>query len=217
MKTIKISLLLGLFSLLQLACIESEGEPSPTAVSLDKSLQSSNIDVMALPYTIPNETQTKALQFMREEEKLARDVYNAMFNKYSLRTFQNISSSEQTHTNAIKTLLVKYNIDDPIKNDVSGIFVNTELQKLYEQLIKQGNISEVEALKVGAAIEEIDIIDLGKHIQELQNNEDISAVYTNLKNASYNHLKAFVRNLSSRGINYNPIYLSEDEYNSIIR
>jgi hypothetical protein len=38
---------------------------------------------------------------IREEEKLARDVYNALITEWNAQSFENISSSEQSHGLAI--------------------------------------------------------------------------------------------------------------------
>lgn len=164
-----------------------------------------------------SQSENESLIFMREEEKLARDVYIFFYNRYGLKIFYNISSSEQTHSNAIKYLLEKYSLNDPVRTDVQGVFQNTNLQELYNKLIAQGSQSITEALKVGALIEEIDIIDLVNAIDKEVDNQDIKMVYNNLKLGSENHLRAFVRNLANNGINYVPQVLDIDLYNSIIK
>jgi hypothetical protein len=100
------------------------------------------------------------LQFMREEEKLAHDVYVSFYQQYGLAIFNNIANSEATHMAAIKTLLDRYGIADPATSQPIGVFTNPDLQALYNQLILQGNQSLAAALQVGTAIEEIDISDL---------------------------------------------------------
>ena len=76
-------------------------------------------------------------------------------------------------------------------------------------------VNEVEALKIGAFIEEYDIADLEKLISETDNIY-IVRVYTNLLNGSKNHLRAFVKNLSSRNVVYQPQILSQSEYSETI-
>lgn len=170
----------------------------------------------AFPLEDISPEENAGLIFMREEEKVARDVYLTMYENYGLRVFNNISSSEQTHMNAIKLLLDRYELEDPVGENGVGTFTDPDLQALFEQLIVTANVSEIEALKVGAAIEEIDILDLETHIEELVDNADIEFVYSNLKRGSENHLRAFVRNLSVRGVTYEPQYLDSETYNSII-
>lgn len=159
----------------------------------------------------------EGLIFMREEEKLARDVYTYFFEKYQARIFNNISRSESRHMFSLKNLLDRYGLTDPITDDVSGQFVNDDLQELYNTLTEQGNESLAAALEVGAIIEEVDILDLLSNLELVDDaNLDIKRVYVNLGKGSESHLKAFVRNLSSQGVTYSPHYLSEEQYIAII-
>lgn len=133
---------------------------------------------------------------MRIEEKLARDVYTVLGDKWNARVFLNIKLSEQTHMDAVKRMLDKYGISDPLTTDEVGIFPDEHFQTLYNQLIDKGNISLIDALKIGVEIEELDIEDLNYQLNNVVDNIDIIRVYTNLKNGSINHLNAFNRNLS---------------------
>jgi len=156
------------------------------------------------------------LNFMREEEKLARDVYITLYAEHNNRIFNNISRSEQRHMNAIKVILDKYEITDPIINDEIGVFVNSDLQALYNQLIEQGAASLISGLSVGAAIEEIDILDLMEEIENASEYDDVLLVYNNLKRGSGFHLRAFTGVLSRQGVAYEPQYMDIDLYNSIV-
>jgi len=130
------------------------------------------------------------LTFMREEEKLARDVYLALYEQWGLTPFSNISSSEQRHMDAVLQLLRKYRLPDPAANLVLGEFANQELQALYNSLIEQGARSDVDALRVGGIIEETDILDLQDALAR-NDNTDIDTVYDRLQCGSRNHLRAF--------------------------
>jgi hypothetical protein len=175
-------------------------------------------ELINLPPTTPGELssdESAALLYMREEEKLAHDVYVTLDTQWSLPIFQNISQSEQIHTDAIKTLLDHYGLTDPASSEI-GVFTNPDLQALYSNLVTRGSQSLAEALKVGAAIEEIDILDLQTHLAETDN-ADIQQVYNNLMNGSYNHLRAFVSTLNTQtGETYQPQYLSTEAYETII-
>jgi len=177
-------------------------------------------DVIASIEDMPAEeisTQEEAgLLFMREEEKLARDVYIVLFAKWDARVFNNISKSETKHTEAIKAFLDKYEIKDPVINDEIGLFQNDILKNLYLTLTEMGDSSLVDALKVGGAIEEIDILDLQRELNDVVDNEDIAFVYENLLRGSRNHLRSFVKNLNNNGIEYAPQYLSNEAYLEII-
>lgn len=160
--------------------------------------------------------QAEALAFMREEEKLARDVYLALADTWALPVFSRIAASEQTHMDAIKTLLDRYGVVDPAAATAPGIFVNPDLQVLYTQLVARGEKSQAEALAVGAAIEEIDIGDLRQRtISTIP--YDIARVFTQLRQGSENHLRAFVAQWQAQtGTSYQPQYLDTGTYQSIV-
>lgn len=132
------------------------------------------------------------LRYLREEEKLARDVYNAMHKRYGQRIFSNIPKAEQRHMDAVLQLLTAYGLDDPAKKK-PGRFRNRELQKLYDELVKQGASSREEAFLAGALIEETDILDLQTAIRQTDK-EQIRSVLEMLLGGSQRHLNAFVRN-----------------------
>ncbi len=187
-----------------------------TANAADSSNQNSDEIIQSIAMEDLSDGETEGMVYMREEEKLARDVYITLYNKWGMRVFTNISKAEQRHTDAIQVLLTKYELEDPIVNDSVGAFTNTTLAELYTSLTQQGATTIIEALKVGALIEEIDILDLKKELEEVVDNEDIKYVYERLLNGSYNHLRAFVRNLSRQGVDYVPVKLSAEEFQAII-
>ena len=159
--------------------------------------------------------EAAALLYMREEEKLAHDVYVTLYAQWSLPIFRSISQSEQTHADAVKTLLDRYGLSDPASS-VVGVFADPVLQTLYNDLVARGSESLSEALKVGAAIEEIDILDLESRIAKTDK-ADIQKVFDNLMKGSYNHLRAFVSTLTTQtGETYQPQYLSPDAYQVIL-
>jgi hypothetical protein len=136
------------------------------------------------------------LIFMREEEKLARDVYLTLFEVWGTPVFANIATSEQQHMDAILGLLNTYKLPDPTVGKMVGEFANAELQALYDALIARGKQSALEALMVGGVIEETDIEDLVAAM-ETSRLSNIDKVYQNLLNGSYNHLRAFASNINS--------------------
>lgn len=192
------------------------------AVSILKVDESGSSDILlelvaqAIPTVSRDLTQDEidGLLLMREEEKLARDVYNYFATLYTVRIFDNIASSENTHMEAVKYLLDLYELEDPASLE-PGVFNNSELQQLYTDLTAQGAVSLEAALIVGGAIEEIDIIDL-MELLEATTNSDLTLVYGNLLKGSRNHLRAFVRTLSRQGFVYEPQYLDVALYNEII-
>lgn len=159
--------------------------------------------------------EADALLFMYEEEKLARDVYLTLYDMWQVSTFQNIAGSEQTHMDSILALIDRYDVTNT-SSSVQGVFTNPELQTLYDTLMAQGSLSVVDALKVGAAIEEVDILDLQERSLKTDN-ADILQVFESLEKGSENHLRAYVSALSHQtGEVYSPQFMTADAYNTIL-
>lgn len=155
--------------------------------------------------------------FMREEEKLARDVYDSLYIKWNSNPFGNIRRSEQTHMDLMKSLITNYDLSDPVNftKDVPGYFVNPVLQNLYNELVTSGSLTFTQALKVGAKIEELDIHDLLDKLGSTKQ-QDVQIVYGKLNMASENHLRAFVRRLRMEGVDYQPVILSKVAFDKIL-
>ena len=188
--------------------VDDEGNTDIDIISLQDNLSTTSGEL--------TEAEIEGLLYMREEEKLARDVYLVLYEIWGLPIFQNIANSEQTHTDAVKVLLDSYGVEDPSAGTAPGEFTNAELQALYDQLTAQGEISISDALKVGLAIEEIDILDLELYMTNLDN-PTILTVYENLMKGSRNHLRSFVSTLSRQtGEVYEPQYMSETAYQEIV-
>ncbi len=204
---------LGLYFLRQpeppqdITTVEEDG-----STSIDEPTVRSTID--QIPTAALSAEEAAGIRYMREEEKLARDVYYRLYEQWDLPIFSNIGSSEQTHTDAVKALIDKYGLEDPASS-AAGTFSNAELQMLYDTLVAEGSTSLQAALEVGAAIEEIDILDLQNYLAETDN-EDVRLVYENLMKGSRNHLRAFVTTLARQGVDYSPRYLSQAEYDAIV-
>jgi hypothetical protein len=182
-----------LFTFLLIGCNANTDAVSPET-ELSKS---GNIDVISPDggtYTVTQE-EIDGLIYMRIEEKLARDVYTVMGTTYNAQVFLNIKLSEQAHMTAVKRMLDKYSIPDPLTSDEVGVFPDATFQALYDQLIAQGSVSLNDALLVGVAIEELDIADLEDQLTNVVTNPGIIRLYTNLKAGSVSHLAAFNKNL----------------------
>ena len=210
--TILVSFILATSCLL-IACDNNTEQFEPIA-GQESAVLSETLKAQILSDTatlLPEEVE--GLMLMREEEKMAHDVYSSFYDKFGLRVFANIANSESKHMEAVLWLINSYKLTDPASNEL-GVFENADIQNLYNKFITEG-VNGVEALKIGAFIEEYDIADLEKLISET-GNMYIVRVYTNLLNGSKNHLRAFVKNLSSRNVVYQPSILSQTEYAEII-
>lgn len=158
--------------------------------------------------------EKNGILLMREEEKLAHDVYLSLYENWNIPVFNNIANSETRHFNAMGYLIEQFELTDPAAAGI-GNFQNKDLQQLYDSLTEKGSQSILDALEVGAFIEEVDIEDL-QNLISATNNDTIKQVYENLLRASGNHLRAFTGQLSARNNAYSPQILSLEEYNSIL-
>ncbi len=153
------------------------------------------------------------LLWMREEEKLAHDVYVTLYDLWGLQIFSNISEAETRHTTAVQQLLDRYDLDDPAAGNPVGTFTDPAIQALYDELVARGSVSIVDALTVGATIEDLDIVDLQ---ERATGTPDIAMVYANLERGSRNHLRAFVRTLERYDASYSPSHLSQAAFDAIV-
>lgn len=179
------------------------GGASPSGVSVPEAVADLSAEEIA------------GLLFMREEEKLAHDVYMALSGLWGAQVFANIADSETQHTEAVRQLILSHGLEDPAATTPAGVFVNADLQALYDQLVAQGTPSLVDALKVGCLIEEKDIQDIELKKAEVADEPDIVQVYDNLLCGSRNHLRAFSRTLTSQGGSYTPVFLSQAQWDAI--
>jgi len=172
--------------------------------------------IASLPVEPLSEAEQASLVKMRQEEKLARDVYLSLQLQWGLRVFANIARSEQRHMDMVALLLERYGIEDPASDDTIGVFTDEAFNELYTQLVETGNLSIEDALKVGATIEDLDIFDLEEALTNDIDNADIAMIYQNLLKGSRNHMRAFTTQLAAYDIPYSPQYISEEEYEQII-
>jgi len=163
---------------------------SVVRVALLVSVVLVGVSTAAIAQSVLTSDEEAGLLQMREEEKLARDVYLKMEAIWGKRIFSNIMISEQTHMDAVKTLLERYRLADPAASNGPGVFTNPDIQSLYDKLEMEGSGSLVAAFGVGVAIEEMDIEDLNAFLKQT-NRPDIKRVYENLLAGSENHLAAF--------------------------
>lgn len=139
------------------------------------------------------EDEISGLLHMREEEKLARDIYLGFFEIYGIQVFRNIAASEQRHMDAVLFLINGYGLTDPVNGKEIGQFTDA-FQNIYDELYSMGSLDLEGAFEVGVIIEEQDIEDLKEYLSETAVT-NIVKVYTNLLNASENHLNVFKKRL----------------------
>jgi hypothetical protein len=158
--------------------------------------------------------EQESIVYMREEEKLARDVYLTLGEYFDTNIFRNIAAAEQKHMDRVKRLLDEYSLVDPVTDNTIGVFTNPVFSEFYDS--KTNNDVEIkEAILTGILIEETDIMDLQKAINDTDK-ADIQNIYGNLLRGSRNHLRAFVRKLESMGIVYEATVLDQTVADAIV-
>jgi hypothetical protein len=166
--------------------------------------------------TVLTDSEAKGLAFMREEEKLAHDLYAALADQYGLPVFASIARSESLHMDAMLTLLNAYGLPDPAAGKQAGEFTDATLQALYDDLLARAQDSSAEALRVAALVEETDILDLQARLAQTDQ-ADITRVYQNLLQASGMHLRSFALQIERQtGSEYEPALLDASAYASML-
>jgi hypothetical protein len=155
------------------------------------------------PALVPlSQEEIATLLWMREEEKLARDVYIKMTEKYPAKVFSNIAAAEQKHFDAIGQKLQLYGVPDVALPGV-GVFYEPAIQQMYDDYVAEGLVDYVSALFVGAAIEEADMADLSLAIVETDS-LPLKRTYSHLLVGSRHHLDSFIKLLEKAGVDYEP-------------
>jgi hypothetical protein len=189
---------------------------SVLAVSSDgtTSVIEANLKSALITTSDLTDSELASLLKMKEEEKLARDVYSVLSQKWGSQVFTNIFKAEDNHLNAIVLLLTNYGSSETSIGE-AGIFADAAVQTLYNDLVAKASISVEEAYKTGALIEEMDIKDLDEALATTTN-ENVTLIFENLLKGSRNHLRAFNLQLTNLGVVYTPVYISQTDYSLIV-
>lgn len=196
------------------ACGGGDAEVAPAAALDAAGTTALPSAPQASPAAALSAAEIAGLRYMREEEKLAHDVYVAMYALWGGQVFANIAESETSHTEAILALLTRYGVDDPAAGKPAGVFEDADLQALHDSLVAAGSASLIDGLRVGALIEETDIRDIEQ--RKAQTDEaDILRVYDSLLCGSRNHLRAFDGALRDQGVVYDAQVITQQEWDAI--
>ena len=214
--TVLIVVGLGLSACAENGIISDPAGPGLQPLSQNSSLSEIGLDLSSQNRSVAEEHDLEGLLFMREEEKLARDVYEYLAEKWGMGIFTSIAKSEVSHMEAVLNLIENQDLSDPVGENGLGIFSNPDLQELYDLLVDQGSESLDAALLVGGAIEEIDILDLQRYLDQIDD-PAIIQVYDNLLRGSIKHLGAFIRTYERQtGDIYQPQHLSQAELDQLL-
>lgn len=163
--------------------------------------------LQSLPIEAVSAQEVFLLRHMREEEKLARDVYLVLHQTWQMNIFANIAAAEQSHMDMVAWGLQRYQIPDPLPSTQVGVFATPEFTTLFQFATSLGQISPAHALLVGALIEDLDILDLGAALVQ-SDNRDLDTIWQNLQRGSRNHMRSFWPQLLAAGYSYPGFFLS---------
>lgn len=173
------------------------------------SLPTNIEDLIYTPKSTLDPDTIHTLEYMGDEETLAYDLYNKLYELYSFKQFKNIAqNSEINHIKSVQALIRKYEIigndlyDKEVSELTPGTYAITEIQDLYDNLYAKGIQTKQDALEVGCMVEVTDVDDLDKYITTAQNSnaDDIVTIYEYLRKGSYNHYWAFDTGLKNLGV-----------------
>jgi hypothetical protein len=159
--------------------------------------------------------EKEGIQYIYEVEKVARDVYHLLYEEWGTPVLSIISGSEQSHMDIMKELIDEYNLNDPAEGKDYGEFSTGDLEQLYSDLVELGLSAEVDALSTATMIEEFDIVEIREYVNKT-GKDDIILAYNKLMAGSESHILAFVTRLKEKDVEYQPQYLSQQDYDRII-
>lgn len=219
-----IYLFAGLFTLLTVSCQKSEiavdelSDKFTDVITVSAEGATEFITKSVVPtFEDTEELTANEIEFLfavREEEKLARDVYAKFYEFFEARPFAIIGKAEENHIAAVERLFYFYSIEYP-KVGEAGVFENSERQAYYNELIAKGD-SVLGAYKAAAYLEERDIADYKAVLNDITN-PNIKMVIEHLYRGSINHFKAMLRQIDALGSSYENSFLTQEEYDSIIK
>ncbi len=102
-----------------------------------------------------------ALQYLVQEEKLMRDVFRNLFERYDIYAFKKAADVADEHYDKLMKLLADHGIHIDVP-DTKGVYTSAIFEKLYVDAIEAGSKSLADAMRVGRELESINIMDL-KH------------------------------------------------------
>ncbi len=144
---------------------------------------------LPVPAAALTDSEADGLACIREEERLAHDLYVVLYDLYGL--------------------------PDPAQGMPPGEFSDPTLQALHGDLLPRGRESVEKALCVAALVEEADILALQERLAQTTQ-PHLTRAYQNLLQASGNHLRAFAMQIGRQtGVENVPQLLDAAAYASL--
>lgn len=157
--------------------------------------------------------QRQLLRSLIQDEKCAHDVYRTLGRRWTrLVILRRIAHIESEHVILIARVLHA----NPVAGYGIGDYPAERFDRLYRASVATGRRSPAAALRVGARIEEEDIVDVHRALDHAAGSPAMRSAMTILLRGSRNHLRRYVRALAARGVTYAPTVLDIDLYEHIV-
>ncbi|RFO96418.1 hypothetical protein DIC66_14055 [Rhodoferax lacus] len=169
------------------------------------------------PATAMSTEAAASLAFMREQQQLLFEIYDLDVSVWNLPLFTNLRESASTTSESAKLLLDRYQQADPMYGLPSGTFKSPEFQALYEKFANVTRENLIEALTVSIEMEELNVRELSDQKAQVVNNADVLIIYDSVLKASIGRLVAAMRELNQRGVSYVPKFITQAEFDAILR
>jgi hypothetical protein len=195
--------------------------PQPLAQTTIDGWTELNTEVVAeLDYTHPHGMLSveamEGLIFLRNGERLARDVARALMDYYGSHPFFGQSEAERSHGEAIGQLMTRYALYDSVSTQLPGEFSDPYWQSEYDFYLSQAELGYIDALLVSVEIQEAALVDLRYWNSLSETDYVVVEVIRALLLATRNHLRLLNNELESVGYEYTPMYLSGAAYADIV-
>jgi hypothetical protein len=128
---------------------------------------------------------------MREEERVARDLYTQLGRSSGEAIFTRIAAAEQRHLDAVERLMSSQGMDPDAAGTTVGRYAVPDLQSAYNRWLAAGRASDQAAYKVGVELEKQDIAEL-KALRVASGTTGARVVQA-LRTGSEHHLAAFTK------------------------
>src|SRR6476620_4362177 len=161
--------------------------------------------------------ETKALINLHDNQKLSLFVYDSLYAIWGINPFGNIRSAESQHVNFLDDVADNYalELETNEPGNSAATFTTPQAETIYQESISKGSLSVVDALKMGARLEEMSLQVL-HNAKAVTIKSDLLHTFDILAMGSKNNLQAFNRRLKMYGITYEPGFLEQKDFRNII-
>jgi len=165
-----------------------------------------------VPDTTPvlSNTEKAGLLQMVEIEKLHHDVYLCMSENNQCEIFDELCSCDKNFMDQLSEKVDKYKLENPITERETGIYADPDIQAKYNEFLIISNGQLQDFLAFAKQIEEYGLASLTTRMAQVDGNEDIAEIYTDMKEQSQCQLESIVNKIDHQDTVRHPGNLPDD-------